>query len=174
MADESSYEVELVTPERVLISGTATEVILRTGEGDITFLAGYAPLVGSVEPGVLRVAHTDGSVVRVATHGGFVQVEKGVPQGDGDDGPGSGQAELGTRVTLLVGVAELADEIDLERARAALERAEARLTGLGGASAGGTEEGSAPDRELADAQAAVRRAEVRIEATEAATSGVAG
>jgi F-type H+-transporting ATPase subunit epsilon len=180
VAEESAYDVQLVTPERVLLSGPATEVILRTGEGDITFLAGYAPMVGSVEPGVLRLVRPEGDVVRVATHGGFVQVEKGMPQregGAGSEGPGSGKAELGTRVTLLIGVAELADEIDLERARAALERAEARLAelgGLGGAGARGAEEGSGPDRELAEAQAAVRRAEVRIEATETATSGMTG
>jgi F-type H+-transporting ATPase subunit epsilon len=162
--DESAFDVELVTPERVLLGGQATEVILRTGEGDITFLAGYAPLVGSVEPGVLRVVRPDGDVVRVATHGGFVQVEGGVAIGEGAESGRSGQT--GTRVTLLIGVAELVEEIDVERARAALERALEQVSELSG-SAGGRDDEGAVDADLLEAQAAVRRAEVRIEAVEA-------
>ena len=174
MADEPSYDVRLVTPERVLIDGPAAEVILRTGEGDITFLAGYAPLVGSVEPGVLRIVQPDGAAVRVATHGGFVQVESGVRDGGdafsgagGVDGGGSGRDESRTRVTLLIGVAELSDDIDIDRARAALERAQARLSELGstGGSGRGADEDE-PNVELVDAEAALRRAEVRIETAE--------
>jgi len=167
--DDAAFEVQLVTPERVLLSGRATEVVLRTGEGDVTFLAGHAPLVGSVEPGVLRVVRPEGDTVRVATHGGFVQVEWGVQlavEGQPTDA-GRGEGERGTRVTLLIGVAELVDEIDLERARAALERAESRLAELEGAGGRGGEEGAA-DLEVAEARAALRRAEVRIEAVESA------
>ena len=76
MADDSQFAVKVVTPERVLLDGTATEVILRTGDGDITFLAGHTPLVGTIEPGVIRVIGADGPEVRVASHGGFVQVER--------------------------------------------------------------------------------------------------
>ena len=76
MADENLFAIELVTPERILITGTATEVILRTREGDITFLAGHTPLVGTIEPGVVRVVREGGEVERVAVHGGFVQVEQ--------------------------------------------------------------------------------------------------
>jgi F-type H+-transporting ATPase subunit epsilon len=172
--DESAFDVQLVTPERLLLGGQATEVILRTGEGDITFLAGHAPLVGSVEPGVLRVVRPDGDAVRVATHGGFVQVEGGVPIGEGEgEGAGSGRpGQTGTRVTLLIGVAELVEEIDVERARAALERAQEQVSELGG-SAGGRDDERVPTADLLEAQAAVRRAEVRIEAVEA-PSTVAG
>jgi F-type H+-transporting ATPase subunit epsilon len=164
--DESAFDVELVTPERVLLGGQATEVILRTGEGDITFLAGYAPLVGSVEPGVLRVVRPDGDVVRVATHGGFVQVEGGVAIGEGEGAESGRSGQTGTRVTLLIGVAELVEEIDVERARAALERAQEQVSELSG-SAGGRDDEGAADGDLLEAQAAVRRAEVRIEAVEA-------
>ena len=66
MADESVFAVELVTPERVLLSGAAAEVILRTGEGDLSFLAGHTPLVGTVEPGVVGVVRPEGDEVRVA------------------------------------------------------------------------------------------------------------
>jgi F-type H+-transporting ATPase subunit epsilon len=163
MADENIFGIELVTPERILLTGSASEVILRTAEGDVTFLAGHTPLVGTIEPGVLRVLRAGGDLERVATHGGFVQVEQGV-RAEGDDPPG-------TRITLLVGVAELAEEIDVERARAALEAAEVRLaelTGAGGRGAGAVPaEGDEPDAEQLEAAAELRRAQVRLEAVDA-------
>ncbi len=84
MADENLFQIELVTPERVLITGSASEVILRTREGDASFLAGHTPLVGTVEPGVIRVVRAEGDEERVAVHGGFVQVEQGVSSEAGD------------------------------------------------------------------------------------------
>ena len=82
---------------------------------------------------------------------------------------------------MLVGVAELAEEIDAERARAALEAAEARVAeltgpadGLGPARrVGGRSEDEEPDAELVEAEAALLRAEVRLEAVDA-SAGVAG
>ena len=123
MADDAQFQINLVTPERILLSGMATEVMLRTGDGDATFLAGHTPLVGSVQPGVVRVVRPEGEVVRVAVHGGFTQVEQHVPL-EGDDEP---DGATSSRVTLLLGVAELAEEIDADRARVALEAAEARV-----------------------------------------------
>jgi F-type H+-transporting ATPase subunit epsilon len=169
MADDNPFQIELVTPERILLTGSASEVILRTGEGDVTFLAGHTPLVGTVEPGVVRVARPEGGVVKVAVHGGFVQVEQDVPAGS--DAAGEGAGASGTRVTVLAGVAELAEEIDTERARVALEGAESRVAELGG-SARSSGEGDEPDAELVEAEAALRRAQVRLEASEA--TGTAG
>ncbi len=164
MADDL-FIVQLVTPERVLLDGVASEVILRTGEGDTTFLAGHAPLVGTIEPGVIRVV-VDGAEVRVAAHGGFVQVENHVDAAEGSDA----SIEDGTRVTLLVGVAELAEEIDTGRAQVALEAAQTRVSELGGSSSGGSGDDDRPDPELVDAEAAVLRAEVRLEAADATAS----
>ena len=175
MADANQFTVNLVTPERVLLTGLATEVLLRTGDGDATFLANHTPLVGTVEPGVVRVVRSEGDEERVAVHGGFVQVETGVV---GDDGEPLGS---GSRVTLLIGVAELAEEIDTDRARAALEAADARLaelgaagrtagTGAGSGSAPGAGEGEAPDPEVVEAEAERLRAQVRLEAADASSS----
>jgi len=165
MADDAQFQINLVTPERVLLTGTATEVMVRTGEGDATFLAGHTPLVGSVAPGVVRVTRPDGTVVRVAVHGGFTQVEHGAPA----DGEGADGDATGSRVTLLAGVAELAEEIDVDRARTALEAAEARVAELGGT--GRTPaEGEDADPELVEAESAVRRAQVRLEAVDASTA----
>ncbi|HZM57247.1 MAG TPA: ATP synthase delta/epsilon chain alpha-helix domain-containing protein [Acidimicrobiales bacterium] len=175
MADDNLFQIELVTPERILLTGSTSEVILRTGEGDVTFLAGHTPLVGTVEPGVARVALPEGDVVKVAVHGGFVQVEQGVPAeadaAGAGEGPGTSGAP-GTRVTLLAGVAELAEEIDTERARVAFERAESRVAELGAAGSRAGGEAEEPDAEMVDAEAALRRAQVRLEATATATAGV--
>jgi F-type H+-transporting ATPase subunit epsilon len=173
MADTNLFTVSLVTPERVLVTGLASEVILRTAEGDVTFLAGHTPLVGTVEPGVVRVVRDEGEDDRVAVHGGFVQVEQGVV---GDDGE---PIASGTRVTLLIGVAELAGEIDVDRARVALEAAEARVAELGGTagraagSGSGTGEDEQPDAELVEAEAELLRAQVRLQAVDATASSAA-
>jgi len=165
MADDSLFQINVVTPERILLTGTACEVFLRTGEGDLAFLAGHTPLVGTVQPGVVRIVRPEADEVRVAVHGGFTQVEQGVVlEGEGDD------AVTGTRVTLLIGVAELAEEIDVDRARAALETAEARLADLGGTANRTPAEGEEADPELVEAEAALRRAQVRLEAVDASVT----
>jgi F-type H+-transporting ATPase subunit epsilon len=127
----------VVTPERVLFDGEVDAVNLRTAEGDAAFLPGHTPLIGSVEPGLVRLDLPEGAgQVRLAVHGGFVHVET-------------------DRVVLLAPVAELADEIDVARARAAAEAAEARLAEL---------RGEEPDSlDVVEAQAALRRAQVRVE-----------
>ena len=167
MADDTLFQINLVTPERILLTGMASEVILRTGEGDVTFLAGHTPLVGTVQPGVIRVVRPDGDEVRVAAHGGFTQVEQDVTL-DGDD-----EGASGSRVTLLLGVAELAEEIDVDRARAALEAAEARVAELGGAANRTPAEGEELDPELVEAEAALLRAQVRLEAVDASAPAAA-
>ena len=163
MADDSLFQINLVTPERILLSGMASEVILRTGEGDVTFLAGHTPLVGTVQPGVVRVVRPEGGDARVAVHGGFTQVEQHVDL----DAPDAEDDANGTRVTLLIGVAELAEEIDVDRARVALEAAEAQVAELGGAANRTPGEDEEADPELVAAEAALRRAQVRLEAVDA-------
>ena len=164
MADESLFQINVVTPERILFHGMASEVILRTGEGDVTFLAGHTPLVGTVLSGVVRVVRPEGDDVRIAVHGGFAQVEQNIAF----DIAGADEDAVGSRVTLLIGVAELADEIDADRARVALEAAEARIAELGGTGKAPAE-GEEADPELVAAEAAVVRAQVRLEAVEATT-----
>ena len=103
-------QVELVSPERVLWSGEAEMVITRTlGGGDIAFLPGHAPFVGALGTGVLTIRPTGGGEdERVAVHGGFVEVSNDT-------------------VTILSDVAEMASQIDIERARRAKEQAKEHL-----------------------------------------------
>lgn len=128
-------QVELVSPERILWSGQAEMVIARTlGGGDIAFLPGHAPFVGALGTGVITIRPTGGGQdEKVACHGGFVEV--------------SGSAETST-ATILSDVAELASQIDVERARVAQEQAELHLR----------------QEHDAEAEAALRRAHVRLEA----------
>ena len=129
-------QVELVSPEKVVFSGEATQVITRTlGGGEIAFLPGHAPFLAALTENHTRIWLTDGTILDVAVHGGFVQV-------------------AGNKVSILSDVAELASQIDRDRALRAKERAEASLA-----------------REHdADGEAALARAHARLNAT----GGLAG
>ena len=64
----------VVSPEQVLFEGEATQVITRTTEGDVAFLAGHAPFLGTLVEGQTRVYLADGSVKEFEIVGGFVEV----------------------------------------------------------------------------------------------------
>jgi F-type H+-transporting ATPase subunit epsilon len=101
----ATMQVELVSVERPLWSGEATAVFARTTEGEIGILPGHSPLLGALAPGwLVRIQQADGVEQRVAVHGGFLSVRS--------DG-----------VSVLAEVAENAEEIDVARAREALQRA---------------------------------------------------
>lgn len=104
-----TLQVELVSPERILYSGEAEMVVCRTAGGEIAFLTGQAPFLGTLGIGVVRI-HPEGGgeVVKAAVHEGFVEVKD-------------------NRVIVLSDVAELPDQIDAERARRSQEDAERRI-----------------------------------------------
>jgi F-type H+-transporting ATPase subunit epsilon len=123
----ATLHVELVAVERTLWSGEARMVIARTTEGELGILPGHAPLLGQLaEGGVVTVRVEGGDDLTVAAHGGFLSVT--------DRG-----------VSILAESAEISTEIDVERAREALSRAQA--------------EGDDPE-----ALAAARRAQGRLRA----------
>lgn len=101
----SDLNVSLVTPDREIYSGTATMVIARTSEGEIGIGRDHEPVMALLaDGGVVRIETTDNQKVVAAVHGGFLSVDS-------------------NSVTILGQVAELAADIDVTRARAALERA---------------------------------------------------
>jgi F-type H+-transporting ATPase subunit epsilon len=160
MAD-GVFGVEIVTPEQSLFAGGATSIVLATSEGDLTVLDGHTPLVGDVVHCEVKVEQAEGTLVRLAVHGGFLQVDTspGAAEGLADgDGPLPG---LSTRVTVLAGVAELASEIDVPRAEEARERATQRVSELG-SGRGQAAEDAVEDLKLADAEGALERAELRL------------
>jgi F-type H+-transporting ATPase subunit epsilon len=155
------FGVEIVTPEQSLFAGGATSIVLATSEGALTVLDGHTPLVGDVVHCEVKVEQPDGELIRLAVHGGFLQVDTSPGAAEGlaeGDGPLPG---LSTRVTVLAGVAELASEIDVPRAEEARERAAQRLNDLG-AGRGQSPEDVEGDLELADAEGELVRAELRI------------
>ncbi|WP_375500930.1 F0F1 ATP synthase subunit epsilon [uncultured Jatrophihabitans sp.] len=96
--------VELVSIEKALWSGEATAVFARTVVGSIGILPHHAPLLGALAPGfAVRIDTDGGESLNVAVHGGFLSVRK--------DG-----------VSVLAEQAEMADDIDVSRAREQLER----------------------------------------------------
>jgi F-type H+-transporting ATPase subunit epsilon len=161
MAD-GVFGVEVVTPEQSLLAGGARSVVLATSEGALTVLDGHTPLIGDVVPCELKVEQDDGALVRLAVHGGFVQVDTSPGAAEGlaeGDGPLPG---LSTRVTVLAGIAELAEEIDVPRAEQAKDTATQRITELGGGRGGAPAEEGEEDVELSEAQGALARAELRL------------
>jgi F-type H+-transporting ATPase subunit epsilon len=66
--------VAVVSPEQVLFDGEATQVITRTTEGDVAFLSGHAPFLGTLAAGETRVYRADGTIERFEIEGGFVEV----------------------------------------------------------------------------------------------------
>jgi F-type H+-transporting ATPase subunit epsilon len=123
----ATMHVELVSVERALWSGDANAVYARTLEGELGILPGHTPLLGALAPGwIVRIDRVDEGELRVAVHGGFLSVRK--------DG-----------VSVLAEIAEMADDIDTARARAALDRADPD---------GGEEAAAARDRALARLRAA--------------------
>ncbi|MBO6676283.1 MAG: F0F1 ATP synthase subunit epsilon [Rhizobiales bacterium] len=69
MAD--AFPFELVSPERQLVSGEATQVVVPGAEGQFTVLANHAPFLSTLKPGVLEVTMADGSSDRIFVRGGF-------------------------------------------------------------------------------------------------------
>lgn len=131
----STIRLELVTPERLLVSEEVDEVIAPGTEGEFGVLPDHTPYLAILEIGVLR--YRKGTETRkIAVGGGFAEV-----------GP--------DRVVVMADVAEKAEEIDVERARKAHERAEASLKDL-----------SMDDETYLKAYSALRRALVRMSSAE--------
>jgi len=123
-------DVQLVSPEQVLYQGVGKMVVVRTlGGGDIAFEDNHAPFLGALADWPARVKFEDGTQAWFAVHGGFVEVSN-------------------NQVIILSDVAELAGEINVDRATQAKTRAEEALRA---------------DADDADAQAALARAAVRLE-----------
>ncbi len=132
-----TLQVEILTPEAALWSGEATALMARSSDGQFTILAHHTSTVGDLVPGVVRVATAEGERAFVV-HGGFFQV---TPDGEF------------TRATVLAGVAEPVSSIDVIRAQAAKDAAEAALSSR-------TE--NVDDETLDQARASLARAELRL------------
>jgi F-type H+-transporting ATPase subunit epsilon len=73
----ATFTFELVSPERVLFSGAVDAVILPASDGDMTILAGHAPIMTTLKTGFLVVTTTVGNGRRVLVRGGFADINQG-------------------------------------------------------------------------------------------------
>jgi len=129
--------VEVVTPERVLFSGEADFVVMRAEGGEIMFLPNHAPFVGAVDICTVRIVLAGGDTAAPAASGGDAAAAAagGAHHGAGAEGEvrmamAGGFVHVDdNRVTVLAGIAELAEEIDVDRARRALEAAQSAASG---------------------------------------------
>jgi len=103
----STFLLEIVTPERLIYSGEVTSIIAKSVEGDLGILPGHISMVAPLQIGALTVQH-DKKRSHIAVHGGFLEVRR-------------------DKVVVLAESAELPERIDVDRARAARERAELRI-----------------------------------------------
>ena len=106
MAD--SFDVKVITPERVFYEGTASMVEFTTTEGDIGIYAHHIPLTTVIAPGVLTISEDETDKKVAGIYSGFARI-------------------TGDEVTILAESAEWPDDVDLSRAREAERRARERL-----------------------------------------------
>ena len=88
----ATFHFELVSPERLLFAGEVTQVDVPGEEGEFGVLAGHAPYIATLKPGLLTI-HGDGAPQRIVVRGGFAEVSP-------------------TGLTVLAEQATLAAEID--------------------------------------------------------------
>jgi len=103
----ATFNFELVTPERLLLSGAAEQVVVPGAEGDFAVLAGHAPVISTLRPGVIEITMEDGKQ--------RVFVKKGVAEADPD------------RLTILAQTAVAVESLDAAAIAAELKAAEAEL-----------------------------------------------
>jgi F-type H+-transporting ATPase subunit epsilon len=125
--------LEVVTPEKIVVSEEVQIVAAPGSSGEFGVLIGHTPFLTTLKTGIIRFTDAGGKEDYVFVSGGFAEA-------------------LPDKVTVLAESAERRGDIDLERAKAAMERAEKRLG----------EDRSKKDIDFVRAKAALERALVRI------------
>jgi len=125
------FKLSVVTTERIIYEDEVASVIAPGSVGYLGILSDHAPIITSLMPGKLTVKDATGRVIRFAVTGGFLE-------------------NSANNCTILADAAEFSTEIDLDRAKAALERAHQRLRNAAG------------DIDIPRARAAHDRAKARL------------
>ena len=108
MADDSRFfDLEIITPDRVFWSGKASMLEMNTTEGQVGIYKKHIPMTMILQPGIVKL-HLENEIKEAAIHAGFVEI-------------------LPDKISMMAEVAEWPDEIDLNRAKEAAQRAERRL-----------------------------------------------
>jgi F-type H+-transporting ATPase subunit epsilon len=133
-----TIRLEVVTPDRLVLSEEVDIVVATGTEGEFGVLHDHIPFLTTLQEGELRY-RKDGNLHYLAVSGGFAEV-------------------LPDKVTILAESAEMAREIDVDRARKARERAEQRLA-----------QAKREELDHVRAEAALRRALIRLKVAEKAS-----
>jgi len=105
---EMSFKLNIVEPDGVFYEGEIDMLEFNTTEGEIGVLPGHIPMTVIIKPGIMTIYETGKEEKRAAIHAGFAEI-------------------LPDQVTILAEIAEWPEEIDVARAEAAMERAQARI-----------------------------------------------
>lgn len=104
----ATFTLSIVTPEHILFEEEVESIVVPGAQGYLGVLAHHAPLITPIVPGRLTVQKNSNTEIIMAISGGFLEVSH-------------------NKATVLADAVEYADEIDIERARQALERVRSRL-----------------------------------------------
>ena len=107
MADNNLFKLKIITPDRMFYEGEVSMVEFNTTEGEIGVLKKHVPTTVIISPGILTITEADGTE-EAALHAGFAEI-------------------LQEEVVILAEIVEWPEEIDLDRAEKAKERAEEHL-----------------------------------------------
>lgn len=129
MAD-NLFKLRIVTPDRDFYEGEVSMVEVNTTEGEIGVLKGHIPLTVVVAPGIINITE-ENETKKAALHSGFAEI-------------------LQDSVVIMAEIIEWPNEIDLERAENARNRAEERLRT------------KTPETDILRAETALQRAMARI------------
>lgn len=105
MAD--TFYLEILTPDRKFFWGDVESIIVKTPTGEMGILKDHMPLVVLIDTGAIQIKK-DGEWFEAVLSQGFMEVKQ-------------------NKVVILIDTAEWPDEIDMNRAKAAKERAEERI-----------------------------------------------
>lgn len=130
----SAYRLSIVTPERKVFDAEVQFLSVRGTEGDLGIAKDHIPFVTVLDIHPAKLVFPNGTVKRVAISGGFLEVSR-------------------DEVTILAEAAELPEEIDVDRALRAKEKAEEALR-------------KAREKEFLMAQYALKRALMRLDVAE--------
>jgi F-type H+-transporting ATPase subunit epsilon len=108
----ATFQLELVTPERMLLSERVRALRAPGIEGSLGILANHAPLMTALTVGLIKVTFENGDEEYIATSGGFMEVSR-------------------EKTIILADTAERAEDIDLARAEAAIAKAREQLASGG-------------------------------------------
>ena len=130
MADNNLFTLKIITPDRIFYEGQVSMVEFNTTEGEIGIYKRHVPTTVIVDPGILTITEEDGTK-EAALHAGFAEI-------------------LQDEVVIMAEIVEWPEEIDLQRAEAARDRAEERLRS------------KTPETDVLRAETALQRALARI------------